>query len=201
MQGYFSTVQRQGTVSEKQLSWSVVHLEVPWSPRESILSHGHCRRRGPLEDTSSQWYLNRLKNGKGPHIVIFLILFNGKIFFLKNPDTSLVSMVEYISKGLKIRYLSKLCAGVWLSPIPKALFFYFMINIFFLFSPDKDSSFLVFSCDISYSDWICQIASVTFDYVISCQETMKNKTFFYVLLKEVGFMVHQIFNVNTPLPM
>lgn len=65
-----------------------------------------------------------------------------------------------------------------------------MINVFFLFTLDKDSSFLVFSCDISYCDWICQIASVTFDYIISCQETMKYKVFFYFLLKGAGFITH-----------
>lgn len=91
-------------------------------------------------------------------------------------------MIAYISKRLNRRYLNKLRAGVLFAYIPKALFLYFTIGcffFFFFFSLDKDSSIPLFSCDILYCDWICQIASVTFDYIIPCQETMKNKVCFY----------------------
>lgn len=54
MQGYFSTVQRQGTVSEKQLSWSEVHLELPWNLWESTnFELWTPQMRGPLEIMAS----------------------------------------------------------------------------------------------------------------------------------------------------
>lgn len=60
-------------------------------------------------------------------------------------DTGLISIIEYISKGLNIRYLNRLHAGILFAHIPKPLFLYFMISIFFfLFSLDKDSSFPLF---------------------------------------------------------
>lgn len=60
-------------------------------------------------------------------------------------DISLIAIIVYVSKGLNIRYLNKLYAGILFAHTLKPLFLYFMISIvFFLFSLDKDSSFPLF---------------------------------------------------------
>lgn len=65
MQGDFRTVQRQGTVSEKQLSRSVVHLEPPWVSWEKINSEsGTPQKRGPSESSGSQLYKSGLQMEK-----------------------------------------------------------------------------------------------------------------------------------------
>ena len=59
-------------------------------------------------------------------------------------DISLISIIVYVSKGLNIRYLSKLYAGILFAHILKPLFLYFMISTFFPFQLDEDSSFPLF---------------------------------------------------------
>lgn len=203
MQGYFSTVQRQGTVSGKQLSWSVVHLELPWSLWEGTnLGPWTPPKRGPFESTVFPLYLNRLKNGKGPHIVIFLILSSRKKIISKIYDTGQISMIAYISKRLNRRYLNKLRAGVLFAYIPKALFLYFTISWFFFFFSSVWIKIVAFPCFPVTFRIVTGFVRLHQSHLITLYHVKKQWKIRYVstfLLKEAGFMVHRISYINIPI--